>query len=98
MRQIKGETTIEVFYILFMVLIFGLIIGSCVAAPSFLKDDAQRAVENAGNTDVKMGSRAWFGCSDSDAAGFHFTAKNSQGKDVSGISCCGWWKGCTVRY
>jgi hypothetical protein len=67
------------------------------------KSTAQKAVEAQGFTDVKIGEgsgNSFFMCSDSDSFinSERFTAKNINGVQVDGVVCCGWFKGCTVRF
>lgn len=61
-------------------------------------ENGRNAIESQGFTDIKIGDYAWFGCGRDDTYQSHFTAKNSNGKSVSGIVCCGILKGCTVRF
>lgn len=62
-------------------------------------DEARRAAEAAGMSDVRLDGTAWFACnSDQDKTGLRFTATNPRGQRVSGVVCCGILKGCTVRW
>lgn len=81
-----------------VILIIGLALALYIAALNGLKDDAEQAVINAGNTDVNVGGRDFFACSKGDAVGWHFTAVNAKDKQIEGTVCCGWLKGCTVRF
>ena len=60
-------------------------------------EEAKRAVENIGGTDVKITGFRFFGC---DREGFRtgFTATSATGKRISGVVCSGWFKGATVRF
>ena len=67
------------------------------------KSNAQKSVEAQGFTDVKMGSGSadiFFGCSNEDSLlnSERFSAKNINGVTVDGVACCGWLKGCTIRF
>jgi hypothetical protein len=64
-------------------------------------NSAKQAVENLGFTEVDISYSLFttsFRCSDSDDFGYNFTAKNTQGKVVSGYVCNGFLKGSTVRF
>lgn len=73
-----------------------LLIGMLFACTNV--DASINAIESAGLEPVKVGGFSWFTCSDSDNFSTRFTAKNPQGKLVSGTVCCGILKGCTIRY
>lgn len=81
-----------------IVLIIGLFVAIYVAALNGLKEDAEQAVLSSGNTNVSIGSRSFFACGKDDSVGWYFTATNAQDKSISGTVCCGFWKGCTVRF
>lgn len=61
---------------------------------------AYTAIEAQGFTDIKLGSTPIFECAKDDSAlsSYRFTAKNMNGRTISGTSCCGIFKGCTIRY
>lgn len=59
---------------------------------------AKRAVEANGLTDVQIGGYSGWGCSNDDTYHTKFTAKNVQGKTVSGVVCGGMLKRNTVRF
>jgi hypothetical protein len=61
-------------------------------------DDAIRAVEAMGMTNVTATGYRVFGCSEDDSFHTGFTATNPQGRQVSGVVCSGWLKGSTVRF
>lgn len=77
-----------------------------LAFPGFYAKEAtaRRAIENAGFTDVQMGSNHWFaprlwgGCSSEDSIAWRARAKNAQGKVVT-VTACGTllWKDYTIR-
>jgi hypothetical protein len=60
--------------------------------------EGARALEAQGYRDVRIGSHAWWGCGRDDSYSSHFIATNPLGKRVAGVVCCGWTKGCTVRF
>lgn len=57
-----------------------------------------RTLKDSGFTDIRLTGYSYFACSDDDTFHTGFTAKNSQGREVSGVVCCGWLKSCTVRF
>lgn len=61
-------------------------------------EGSRRALESNGFTDIQLTGYELVGCGNDDQFSTGFTAKNSQGKRVSGVVCCGWWKNCTVRF
>lgn len=78
-------------------------IGAVVytAANTDFEGQARTAVENQGMTDVKTEFSTvatLFKCGKGDLLGHEFTAKNPQGKHVSGYVCTGILKGSTVRW
>lgn len=61
--------------------------------------EARRALDASGYSHVTIGDYAWIGCGrGDDGYRHHFTAMNPVGKPVKGYVCCGWGKGCTVRF
>lgn len=68
------------------------------------KSAARRAIENAGFTDVQMGSNHWIfprlrgGCGDEDTIAWEARVKNAQGQWVW-VTACGtlFWKNYTIR-
>ena len=71
-----------------------------VACQSNSVPASQQAVIDEGYTDIVMGDMPLFGCSDSDEVllSRKFTARNANGKTISGVACCGLLKGCTIRH
>jgi hypothetical protein len=69
-----------------------LVLAGCTSS-----NDALRALEGAGYTDIKLGGYAWFSCSQDDSFATEFTATGPSGKQVSGAVCSGWFKGSTIR-
>ena len=76
-------------------LVFGaaLMLASCGVNPQ----SAKRALEAQGLTDVKIEGYSWFGCAKDDAFASNFTAKGTNGAEVTGSVCQGLFKGTTVR-
>lgn len=64
------------------------------AAPDMSKE----TLVKAGFRDIQIDGYAWMGCGKDDTFSTKFTATNALGMRVSGVVCCGTWKGCTVRY
>ncbi len=65
------------------------------------QDQAQRAVENMGFSDVKVeysSSATLVKCGQDDNFGWKFQATNPVGKHVEGYVCNGFTKGSTVRF
>ncbi|MFW2037767.1 hypothetical protein ACG92Y_04455 [Acinetobacter ursingii] len=61
-------------------------------------NDATKALKANGFTDIQTHGRAFFACSEDDTFATKFTAKNTEGKSVTGAVCSGWLKGATIRY
>ena len=78
------------------ILLIGLLaLAGCETTP----DEAADTLDKAGFTNIKTGDSVWFGCdSKGDKMGREFTATNSNGRQVSGVVCCGTWKRCTIRF
>jgi hypothetical protein len=55
-------------------------------------------LEAQGFTDIQTGGYEWGVCGEDDDYSTGFTATNLQGHRVSGVVCCGYYKGCTVRF
>jgi hypothetical protein len=76
-------------------LVVALILVGC--APD--TEEVRNAIDNQGFTDIQVGDPAYFACGEDDGnGGRYFSAKNSNGKTVHGVVCCGWSKGCTIRW
>lgn len=77
----------------YLIVVLALLLTGCTD-----EGGSRKALESAGFTDINFQGYAWFGCGKDD--GFHteFTAKNPQGKQVSGVVCCGLLKSCTIRF
>ena len=76
-----------------MVLFVMFAAGSCTDEEATIA-----ALGDEGYTDIRAGGYAWFACSKDDRFKTKYTARNAQGKQVSGAVCCGFLKGCTVRH
>jgi hypothetical protein len=76
------------------------LVGTCVAMDAGCRAGGEgvEALKAQGMTDIVLGDRAWWGCGRDDSFNSEFVATNAQGKRVSGAVCCGWLKGCTVRF
>ena len=62
-------------------------------------EDAHRALNNAGYTNIKAGDYDWFACGQDDFYHTKFTATNTVGKQVSGVVCSGLlFKSATIRF
>jgi hypothetical protein len=62
------------------------------------EEAARRTLDNAGFTDIETtGYEAW-SCGKDDSTSTGFRARNPRGKIVTGVVCCGYSKGCTVRF
>lgn len=62
---------------------------------------AYLTLEENGYTEIELTGMPLFTCdskSDSLLNSSGFEAKNHLGKQVSGSVCCGWLKGCTIRF
>ena len=56
------------------------------------------ALKKSGFTEIQTTGYAAFSCSDDDTFSTGFRAKNARGDVVTGAVCCGYFKGCTVRW
>lgn len=71
-----------------------LMLGACSDGPG-----AQRALDDAGFTEIRTTGWTWFGgCGKGDFYVTRFTARNIHGKPISGVVCSGWFKGSTIRF
>jgi hypothetical protein len=68
--------------------------------PATLGERQANAVRAMGLRNPKPHGSALFSCSDSDTIlqSEGFEATNMAGERVTGTVCCGWLKGCTVRF
>lgn len=61
--------------------------------------DAQKALDDAGFTNIEITGHAWFSCGKDDFYSTSFKAKNIHGKEVSGAVCSGFlFKNSTIRF
>lgn len=62
------------------------------------QDEASDTLDKAGFTNIKVGDWSFTGCGNGDKHGREFTAANANGRQISGLVCCGNWKSCTIRF
>lgn len=63
------------------------------------KDDATRALQNSGYTNIQIDGYGWFACGKDDFYHTKFTATNPVGQQVDGVVCSGLlFKGATIRF
>lgn len=74
--------------------ITGAFLTSCGVNP----EEARRALEAQGMSNVRITGYAFFGCSDNDDFKSKFEAIGANGKTVTGVVCSGLLKGVTVRF
>ncbi len=84
------------FYAVIAVVCIGIFFaGNCGSPDPKLK----QSLEKQGFTKVSVGDWSAFECSSGDSISRAFTAVNSNGQQVDGTICCGFFlKGCTVRF
>jgi len=74
-------------------------LATLLLAGCYSTNDAKKALESQGFTDVKVTGHAWFACGKSDTFATSFEATNANGKRVSGAVCSGlFFKNATVRW
>ena len=78
--------------IIFAVLIIFLLTG-CTAP-----DRTKETLEKAGYANIETGEYDFWSCGKDDDFATKFTADNPAGQRVSGTVCCGFLKGCTIRF
>ena len=59
---------------------------------------AHSTLSAAGYTNVLTEGWTPFACAEDDVFTTQFTAVNTNGKDVAGVVCSGWFKGGTIRF
>lgn len=80
-------------------LIGASLLTAVLAAGCTSQSDAQRALSNAGYTDIQAGGYDWFACGKDDFYSTKFTAKNPAGQPVNGVVCSGLlFKSATIRF
>lgn len=77
-----------------LVLIFVLV--ACLIGCSSA-NDARRALEGAGYTNIHTDGYRFFGCGKEDTFKTGFSAVGPTGKRVTGVVCSSWTKGSTIR-
>lgn len=77
-----------------------LAVMTVALAGCYNSTDARHALaEQGGFTDIQVTGHGWFACGHDDFYSTKFTAKNSQGKHVSGVVCSGLlFKNSTIRW
>lgn len=71
-----------------------IVLAACTNPP-----DAQKALDDLGFTEIQITGYNFFACSDDDFYHTGFSAKNPQGKTVTGTVCSGiLFKNSTVRF
>jgi hypothetical protein len=56
------------------------------------------ALQSAGFKEIHLTGYDFFRCAEGDTFATGFIAKNTNGQLVKGTVCCGWMKGCTIRF
>lgn len=74
-------------------LILIVLLASCTAPTR-----SEQTLRDAGFTDVKITGYSPFMCGQDDDFSTGFIAANPSGKAVEGTVCCGFMKGCTIRF
>lgn len=77
-------------------LILAAVCAVAIAACSS-SNDAQRALNGAGYTNINITGYRWTGCSESDEFSTGFEATGPSGVRTSGVVCSHWFKGSTIR-
>ena len=81
------------------VLVVALMMLAAASAGCSSPQDAERALTNAGFTQIRTHGYDWFACSRDDFYHTKFTAMNPQGQRVSGVVCSGLiFKSATIRF
>lgn len=70
------------------------LLASCGVNP----EEARRALEAQGMSNVRITGYAFFGCAETDDFSSKFEAIGANGKLVTGVVCSGLLKGVTVRF
>ena len=82
-----------------MTKLFAVAIACAILAGCYSGNDARKALEAQGFTDIEVTGHAWFACSKGDTYATSFNATNPQGKRVSGAACSGLlFKNTTIRW
>lgn len=56
------------------------------------------ALDDMGFKEIETGGYDLFACGKDYVFHTKFKAKNPNGKIVSGVVCCGWLKGCSIKF
>lgn len=70
----------------------------CSLAACTDDEGSRKTLDNYGFTNVNLTGYVPFTCGDDYTFSTGFTALNPQGKSVSGVVCCGWLKGRSVKF
>ena len=79
--------------IVYLILFVCLLVIGCTAP-----DRTNETLEKAGYTNIQVEGYDFFSCGEDDHFSTKFTADNPAGQKVSGTVCCGFLKGCTIRF
>ncbi len=107
MKNKKGFTLIELLIVVAILGIVGTVVFSAIKTPAALAEMTRGDESRVRNTLSSMGFKdaslrpaSWTVCGKDDSlfSSNDFTATNPLGTQVSGTVCCGFMKGCTVRF
>lgn len=76
----------------FLLVVLLLLVPACSDEPG-----AERALLDAGYTNISLTGYEWFGCGKDDGWSTGFTATGPSGRRVEGVVCSGVLKGSTIR-
>lgn len=77
--------------------VFCIILAAALSSGCSSSNDATKALDAAGYTNIQITGWRMFGCSDDDSFSTGFTALGPNGKYASGVVCSAWFKGSTIR-
>jgi hypothetical protein len=82
-----------------VVALVAILVGARCLIGFTCPNDAARTLRSSGYGQVELDGWAGpFACGKGDTYANSFTAQNPRGDQVSGVVCCGIFKGCTVRF